>query len=190
MKMDKTAPKEIPELEENENISSANIFQRQFLYIKNTLISLLKQGVTPQKIAMAMLMGYIAGTFPIPGTHLIIGVSLAFIFRLNQLAVYLGLWISLPPFLLFLLPSLRLGEFIFQVEPMNSERFIDNMTLMWNSQEDFFRILGEYGMSMVHISVGWLPIVIITGGPVFFISYMIAKRFFNARTSRDPRSKQ
>ena len=87
----------------------SNWFKRKYSYAIHIIKSLLTQGISAEKISFALAIGFTVGTFPILGTHTIIGIALAFIFRLNQVAVYLGAWLSAPVFVLLLLPSLRTG---------------------------------------------------------------------------------
>jgi hypothetical protein len=150
-------------------------------HIKEIIKKLLTQGISPQKISIAMVIGFTAGTFPIMGTHTILAIGLAFIFRLNQLAVYLGSWVSAPFYFLMLLPSLRIGEYLFKAEEMHMETLVENLKLLAKFDSQFFDILLVYGKSMIHLMVGWAPLVLALSIPVYFISFFIFKMILSKK---------
>jgi len=75
---------------------------------------LLRQGITPQKVALSLACGIVCGLFPIPGTTTLLCVAVALIFRLNVPAVQLVNYLISPVQLLLILPFIRAGEFIFR----------------------------------------------------------------------------
>jgi len=166
-----------------ENISeNKNWFRRKYDYTIKIIKNLLLQGISPEKIAMAMAMGFLAGTFPLLGTHTILGIALAFVFGLNQVAVYLGAWLSIPAYFMMLLPSLRIGEYLFSAKPMDLDAFVAGLKRMTHSLNDFFSVWGEYGYSIVHLVIGWIPLAILVCTSVYFIMLYIARMFTKAKT--------
>lgn len=51
---------------------------------------------TPERTALAFALGVFLGFSPLIGLHTVLGLLLAFLFRLNRLAVILGVWSNLP----------------------------------------------------------------------------------------------
>jgi uncharacterized protein (DUF2062 family) len=51
---------------------------------------------TPERTALAYAIGVLLGFSPFLGLHTIGGVAIAFLFRLNRVAVLLGAWMNLP----------------------------------------------------------------------------------------------
>jgi hypothetical protein len=51
---------------------------------------------TPEKTALAFSVGIFLGFSPFLGFHTLGGVALAFLFKLNRVAVLLGVWMNLP----------------------------------------------------------------------------------------------
>jgi uncharacterized protein len=51
---------------------------------------------TPEHTALAYAIGVLLGFSPFLGLHTIGGVAIAFLFRLNRLAVLVGVWMNLP----------------------------------------------------------------------------------------------
>jgi uncharacterized protein (DUF2062 family)/SAM-dependent methyltransferase len=65
----------------------------------------------PGRIAAAVLVGAIVGCTPLFGLHLFVCIALAWLLRLNQVAVYAAANISIPPLVPFIgFASVQLGE--------------------------------------------------------------------------------
>jgi uncharacterized protein (DUF2062 family) len=157
-----------------------NWFVRKYEYVVKIIKNLLTQGISPEKIAMAIAAGFIAGTFPLLGTHTLIGIALGFIFGLNQVAVYLGAWLSFPLYFFLLLPSLRVGEYIARANPMNMDGFLEGLKIMFKSPDDFFNVWTHYGYSIVHILIGWIPFVVV----ISFCAYLFTLFFARMITQK------
>ena len=73
----------------------------------------LQQGITPEKIALTIALGFVLGTFPILGsTTLLCGIA-ALVFRLNQPIIQLVNYFTYPLQLALLIPFYRAGETLF-----------------------------------------------------------------------------
>ena len=73
----------------------------------------LQQGITPEKIALTIALGFVLGTFPILGsTTLLCGIA-ALVFRLNQPIIQLVNYVTYPLQLALLIPFYRAGETLF-----------------------------------------------------------------------------
>jgi uncharacterized protein len=51
---------------------------------------------TPERVALAFAIGVFFGFSPFLGLQTLLGISLAFYFRLSRVAVILGTWVNLP----------------------------------------------------------------------------------------------
>jgi uncharacterized protein (TIGR03546 family) len=136
---------------------------RYFSKLKDYVIRFNKRGLSPHQIALAIALGNFIGFMPIIGTHTVIAIGLAFIFRLNLLIVILGTQISNPvsyPFQLFI--SAETGNLI-----LNGK---------------FLEI--EFSREINYLSHYLLPIVVgslILGIIVSCLSYTLIKFFLNKR---------
>src|SRR5690242_16181112 len=74
------------------------------------VVDLLRQGVTPEKIALSMALGATLGVFPALGWTTILCAIAAFALRLNLPAIQLVNYLVYPAQLALLLPFFRLGE--------------------------------------------------------------------------------
>jgi uncharacterized protein (DUF2062 family) len=64
--------------------------------LKDLIKQLLHVDDTPEHTAFAYAIGVLLGFSPFLGLHTIGGVAVAFLFRLNRVAVLLGVWMNLP----------------------------------------------------------------------------------------------
>jgi uncharacterized protein (DUF2062 family) len=85
-------------------------FQRR---IVRPVIDLLKQGVTPEKMALSLALGAAFGVFPALGWTTSLCAIIALIFRLNLPAIQIVNYFMYPAQIALLLPFFRLGEKLF-----------------------------------------------------------------------------
>jgi uncharacterized protein (DUF2062 family) len=81
--------------------------------ISGTLLSILRQGTTPTRLAITLAVGICIGCFPVLGATTMLCILVAFAFGLNQAAIQVGNYLAFPLQLLLTIPFLRLGERIF-----------------------------------------------------------------------------
>ncbi|HYK88249.1 MAG TPA: DUF2062 domain-containing protein [Acidobacteriota bacterium] len=63
---------------------------------KEYLRRLLALDDTPERIAFAFALGVFLAFSPLLGLHTLLGLTLAFVFGLNRVAVLLGVWVNNP----------------------------------------------------------------------------------------------
>lgn len=78
----------------------------------NTIVQLLRQGVTPEKIALAIALSAAIGVFPVLGTTMLLTAAAAAL-ELNLVAMQLVGWLVYPVQLALLVPFMRLGSRLF-----------------------------------------------------------------------------
>ena len=144
--------------------------------LKETLLKLLKTGLTPSKMAMAFTVGFICGLFPVYGTQTVIAVSLGFVFGLNQVVLNIGSWVSVPVYFLLLYPMLRIGEFITGAPALDWARFSDSFVKMADSMAEFQRVITEYSLSILHIFAGFILVALVICIPMYYLALLIFKR--------------
>lgn len=77
------------------------------------LVALMKQGATPEKLALSLACGLTIGSFPLLGTTTAICTGLALAFRLNLPVMLLGNFVVYPLQLALIVPFILLGERLF-----------------------------------------------------------------------------
>ena len=96
----------------DENPISENFFQRKLV---RPIVDLLKQGVTPEKLAVSAALGVVLGIFPVIGSTTTLCAIAAFALRLNLPAIQIVNYFMYPAQIALLIPFLRLGEKLFRV---------------------------------------------------------------------------
>lgn len=74
------------------------------------IADLLRQGITPEKIALSVALGTVIGIFPVLGSTTILCAAAAFIFRLNLPAIQVVNYLTYPLQLILFLPFLQAGS--------------------------------------------------------------------------------
>jgi uncharacterized protein (DUF2062 family) len=77
------------------------------------ILNLLKQGVTPEKLALSLALGAALGVFPLLGSSTVLCTVAAIVFRLNLPAIQLVNYFMYPLQIALLVPFFRLGERLF-----------------------------------------------------------------------------
>jgi uncharacterized protein (DUF2062 family) len=85
-----------------------------FRRLVQPLLDLLKQGVTPEKLALSVALGAVFGIFPALGATTAFCALIAFVWRLNLPAIQIVNYFMYPVQLAVLLPFYRLGEKLFR----------------------------------------------------------------------------
>jgi uncharacterized protein (DUF2062 family) len=91
------------------------MFQRKII---QPILDLLKQGITPEKIALSIAVGVALGVFPVLGSTTALCAAAALLLRLNLPAIQIVNWLVYPLQVLLLLPFIRIGEAIYQAAPL------------------------------------------------------------------------
>ena len=99
------------DLEAQKSGAKGNRFLRR--PIVSPILELLKQGVTPEKIALSVALGAAIGVFPALGTTTTLCAILAFALGLNLPAIQLVNYLMYPAQIALLLPFFRMGEKLF-----------------------------------------------------------------------------
>jgi uncharacterized protein (DUF2062 family) len=92
---------------------------RSWLYrrIFEPLLSLLKQGISPERLALCVAIGVVIGNIPILGISTILCTAIALAFRLNLPAMQIVQAAMAPTQILLIIPFVRLGEWLLRVPP-------------------------------------------------------------------------
>ena len=89
------------------------------LRITGPILDLLRQGVTPEKIAISIALGITLGVTPVLGSTSILCFLAAVALRLNLPAIQLVNYLVYPLQFALLIPFFRMGEWIFAAHPSN-----------------------------------------------------------------------
>lgn len=93
----------------------ADVRKETFFYrrVGRPILGLLRQGVTPEKLALSLALGTALGVFPVLGTTTALCAIAALVLRLNVPAIQIVNWFVYPAQIALLIPFFRLGEKLF-----------------------------------------------------------------------------
>ncbi len=75
-------------------------------------MAFLKQGMSPQRLALCVALGVVVGNIPILGVSTILCTLIALLFRLNLPAIQLVQAFMAPTQVLLIIPFVRMGEWL------------------------------------------------------------------------------
>jgi uncharacterized protein (DUF2062 family) len=78
------------------------------------IVDLLRQGVTPEKIALSIALGVALGVFPVLGSTTALCALAAVVLELNLPAIQIVNYFVYPMQIALLIPFFRLGEWLFR----------------------------------------------------------------------------
>jgi uncharacterized protein (DUF2062 family) len=140
-----------------------NIFYRKFLL---PILGFLKQGISPEKLALALALGFVIGIVPVPWASTLICALIALVFRLNMPVIQFINQIVYPVQIALFFPFLKGGEFILETPPLNID--LDQITALVQSDLlSAFSILWEV---MLLATFSWSLLCV----PLFFVIYFLA----------------
>ena len=96
-------------LEPNRGVKEGFSWRR----IRQLILELLRQGVTPEKMALSLALGVALGVFPVLGTTTALCALVAFLWRLNLPAIQMVNYFVYPGQVALLIPFFKLGEKLF-----------------------------------------------------------------------------
>ncbi len=154
-----------------------NLFSKYFqsLGIKKKIIQVLKQGLSPRKLALTISLGFLLSIFPVIGTTTALTMLFAYMFRLNYVIIQLINWLAAPICLALMIPFMHLGQDIFGAE--ESRVSIDELIKAFdNGLIQGFRQVMQYELYAIF---GWaisaLPGLII----LYFICLQLIKLYYS-----------
>lgn len=135
-------------------LNSAAIPERASLWRRRVvapIVAQLKQGITPEKIALTLALGGALGIFPILGATTALCAIAGVWLRLNQPIIQLVNYLVYPLQVVLLIPFYRAGERLFGAEPVPIVNVADLVARFgagpWQFLLDYGRV-GLYGIAV------------------------------------------
>jgi uncharacterized protein (DUF2062 family) len=131
--------------------------------VADPLLLLLRQGLTPETLALTLALGASLGLFPVLGATTALCVAAGLALRLNHPALQLANYIVYPLQVPLILVFVRIGERIVGAAPMpfSVER------LLAFFREDPLAFLERFGSTGLHGILGWLTVAPVLGGALY-----------------------
>ncbi len=137
--------------------------------LKQKFIGFLKQGISPNQLALAIALGIVIGLIPLLGSTSLLCMGAAFCFRLNMAAIQTVNYLIYPLQLLLYIPFLKAGAYLANQSFDYSLSEITSMlsTDVWGTIKQFF-VINVYAL------VVWVLLAL----PLYIILYFIFKNVF------------
>jgi uncharacterized protein (DUF2062 family) len=107
------------------------------------IFELLRQGITPEKIALSIAFGAVLGSMPFIGVTTTLCFVVALLFRLNPVAIQLVNYLMYPVQLVLFVPFIRAGEKVFhahrlaisvaQLEQLIHTNTVQAIRILWTA---------------------------------------------------------
>ena len=128
--------------------------------VKDPILAQLKQGVTPDKIALTLALGVACGLFPFLGFTTLLCFVVAIALKLNQPIIHIVNQLLWPVHLTAIVFYIRSGEWLYGIKPI---RYNPNEIahLFMHSQREFWQ---HFGLLSLCAFITWLisvPIVVV-----------------------------
>jgi uncharacterized protein (DUF2062 family) len=149
---------------------SETIIQKKIIL---PLVSLLKQGVEPSKLSMAITLGALIGVFPVLGIATIACTGVAALYRLNLPAIQIASYVVFPMQIILFFPFLYIGEAL----TGNSLDEISKTKLLETFDLGFLPAIQELTQYFILASLGWALAL----APLFAILYFVLKKLITLR---------
>jgi uncharacterized protein (DUF2062 family) len=129
------------------------------------VVALLKEGITPQKIALAIVLGALLGIAPVLGTTIVSCTVAALALRLNLVLIQIVNNLVYPLQLLLLIPFVQAGQWLFRQPPMplSAGQIVDMV------KADFWGSIVALAGYTLHGAVAWLLFSAVAGPLSYFL---------------------
>jgi uncharacterized protein (DUF2062 family) len=156
---------------------------------KDLIKKLLHIEDTPERTALAYSIGIFLGFSPFLGFHTLGGLALAFLFRLNRVAVLLGVWTNTPWWIVpYYLLATWVGMWVtgFWTDLETLEEIFQSGRVQGFMSSDFWRQFASQSGLLLSFLIGSLLLCTLLG----LVAYPIALRwirFYRARKRQELR---
>jgi len=147
--------------------------------ILEPLLALLKQGMSPNRLALCVALGIVIGNIPILGVSTLICAAIALVFRLNLPAIQIVQAAMAPTQILLIIPFVRLGEWILRVPPQPVS-IKEGLALMAQGVGHAIVTLWN---SILHAGLAWMLVAPLA---VFFFYKVLTAVFEHAAARINP----
>jgi uncharacterized protein (DUF2062 family) len=124
------------------------------------IIGLLKQGVSPEKIALALAFGIVLGIFPVIGATTVLCLLASLLFRLNPAGIQIVNWLVYPLQILLLIPFYQFGDWLFGASAPLSLSAQELVALFQTDFQAALKLLGDKTLQAVAAWILVFPAVL------------------------------
>jgi len=138
--------------------------------LKQRLIAFLKQGLTPQELALCVALGCVISVIPMLGTTTLLCALVAGVMRLNQAAIQSVNWVMYPLQFILLIPWYKLGAILFREPPirLTGQQVKDIIAAGW------LQAIQLLWTTTWHAVIAWALVAV----PVAFLIFLLLRPTF------------
>ena len=135
-------------------------------WLADPVLAQLRQGITPEKIAFTLALGFALSIFPILGSTTLLCALAGVLCRLNQPIIQLVNYLAYPVQIALLIPFYRAGESIFHRPhvPLSIPLFFERI------HADFGQFLKDFGLIALQGIVVWMLVAPLLVAAIYFSS--------------------
>jgi uncharacterized protein (DUF2062 family) len=126
--------------------------------------ALLKQGTTPEDLALSCALGVTLGVTPVIGSTSLLCTAAALLFRLNLPAIQVVNYLVYPLQFALLIPFLRIGEWLLAAEPapLSVTRIVEMI------HDDVWQAIASLWTATLHALAAWVLLGTIIATILYF----------------------
>jgi uncharacterized protein (DUF2062 family) len=140
--------------------------------IADPLLQQLQQGMSADRLALAVAVGVVVGNIPIFGTSTILCAAIALAFRLNQPAIQIAQAAMAPTQLLLIIPFVRLGEWLMRAP----HQAISIKAALAFAARDTGQAAVVLRDALIHAGVAWMLVAPIAGYTIYRLLTPVFRR--------------
>lgn len=129
------------------------------------LVAQLRQGITPEKIALTVALGLVLGVFPILGSSTLLCAIAGLALRLNQPIIQAVNYVVYPAQLVLLIPFYRAGEDLFHQPHVPIFSVVE---LLQRFRDGPLQFVVDYGMVALYGIAVWCLVAPLVAALVYF----------------------
>lgn len=136
------------------------------------VLKLLKQGISPEKIALCMSIGVVISIFPVIGITTLMCAIVAIILRLNLPAMQIVNYLAYPLQIALIIPFFHFGAMLFGVEPLP----LSAQDLITMFKTDFWGSINQLWGTTLRAIAAWCLICLPTTAGLYYILRPIIRK--------------
>ena len=144
------------------------------------ILAQLRQGITPQKVALTLALGAVLGIFPILGATTLLCAVAGVWLRLNQPIIQLVNYLVYPVQILLLIPFYRAGERLFGATPVP---IVNVPELIGRFGADPLKFVVDYGLVGLYGITVWALVAPLLAGLGYLLLQPVLERLAKLRSS-------
>jgi uncharacterized protein (DUF2062 family) len=145
------------------------------------VLDLLRQGVTPKKLALSMALGAVLGVFPALGWTTLLCAIAAVIWGLNLPAIQLVNYLMYPVQIALLIPFFRLGEKLF-----GAPHLPISVMQIYATRANFWGAIQFLWNTMWHAIVVWALLAPFATAGIYLVLAPLLRRVLRRQASESP----